>query len=432
MSGCVRKHLCYCTDCGRELARRLKGKVVQDCIVSKTCPKKISPVEKTTSKCYVCGADDPTCSVLHGSTYNHRNAYSLLLKLVSRKCTCYCQVCACKEFAVLGKKCKHKCPVCRREVDRIVVKDAVDDERIPALRRCKSAVIVREKLEAKISGIHTSVVPVQREPPNQTGDEGGLNTKRELAIRRYNETMSAIGKLLEKAPAVHGAKVPPGQRESSSQTVVKTKQNTQRSLTLRRYMKALSAFKKLVYVISDYSGAEVQLQQESSSQKIEEGGQNVKTCSVVELCEEAMSALEEMVKELLGNCDAETPDQQESTTLTVVKVKQITWWGDVMIGMHEKAKTVYNKLSEAVQAYSTVKTPTQQASSDQTVVEDTWTLRQVPLLYRCESATFSWDKQCPICQMPPDIDHESRCVSSRLTNCVVLQHLLQEAPLLLH
>ena len=311
-------------------------------------------------------------------------------------------------------------------MDRIVVKEAVDDERVPALRRCKSATIVRKKLEEKISGIHTSVVPVQREPPSQTGDGGGLNTQRELAIRRYNEAMSAIGKLLEKAPAVQEAEIP-SQQASSSQTVLETKQNTHRSFTLRRYMEALSAFKKLVDAISDYSGTEVQLRQEPSSQTVEEGGQNMQMYSVLELCEEAMSALEEMMKEFLGNCNVEIPGDQGSTCQAIAQVEQIEWWGDLTERTtYEKAKSAYNKLHEAVKAYSTAEPiirldrQIRKAPSDQTVLEDASTLRKGPLLHRCASATFSRDKQCPICQTTQDIDYESRCAYSPLTNCVVL------------
>ena len=243
-----------------------------------------------------------------------------------REHVCYCQVCACKEFAKeLAKKCKLKCPVCQREADRIVVKDAADDERVPALRRCKSAETVREELEEEILGMRRVVVPVQRDPPNQTVAEGARNAQKGLARDRYFEALHTIRKLLKETPAVQGAKVP-GQQESINRAIAKGKQNTQRG------------------------------------------------------------------------------DSRKST--------------------YEKTKAAFHKLEKALSASTAVGIPVQQAPSDQTVVEDTWTLRRVPLLHRCESATFSWDKQCPFCPTTQDIDHESRCVFIRSANCVVLRHLL--------
>ena len=346
----------------------------------------------------------------------------LLHAMMSRECTCYCQACACKEFAkVLAEKCKIKCPVCQREANRIVVNEAADDERVPALRRCKSAVTVREKLEEEVSGVHRAVVPVQRESSNQTIDEGIRKTNRELAIRRYNETMSAIRKLLEKTPAVQKAEIL-SQQVSSSQIVVKTRQNTPRSLTLSRYVKALSAIKKLVDAISDMCGAEIRLQQEPSSQRAEEDKQNSLTYSVMGLYEEAMSALEKVTEELLGNSYVEIPDHRKSTSQAVVEAIEHTRWGDLTKHTYEKTKAVFDKLREVVWSSTIVETLIKQAPSDQTVVEDTWPLRQVPLLHRCDSATFSWDRQCPICQTTQDVDPKSRCVSSRLTNCVPPRH----------
>ena len=345
----------------------------------------------------------------------------LLLKLMSRECTCYCQVCACKEFAkMLAEKSKLKCPVCQREADRIVVKNAADDERVPVLRRCRSADTIREKLEDEIFDMHRSVVPAQREPSSQTIAKGGLNTKRQLAMRKYNETISAIRKLKKEIFVLRKPEVPT-QQAPPSQMVTETGQNRQRSSTLRRYMEALSASKELVDVVSDCCGVEVQLQQEPSSQTAAEGGQNTQTCSVMRLCEEAMSALGEMAEALLRNCDAEIPDQQESTCQKVAEGKQNLQSGGLPKGTYEKTEAAFGKLRGTVSASTTVNAPIQKEPSDQTVVEDTWPLRQVPLLHRCDSATFSWDRQCPICQTTQDIDHESRCVSSCLTNCVAFQ-----------
>ena len=265
MSRDIRKHLCYCTDCGRELARRLKGRVPQVCVVSKAGQKKISPVAKMTAKCHVCGADDPTCSVLHGSTYEHKIIDLLLKTPVYRGHVCYCQLCACKEFGkVLAKKKKLKCPVCQRVVDRIVVKDDADDERVPTLRRCKSALIIREKLEEEISGVYRAVVSIQRESSSQTVDEAKRDLQKDLALSRYEETMSAIKKLQEGTFFVR--KEVQIQQKPPSQRIAEGRQATQRSLTLRRYLEALSAFKRLVNAISDYCEAEVQLQQGSLSQ----------------------------------------------------------------------------------------------------------------------------------------------------------------------
>ena len=80
---------------------------------------------------------------------------------------------------VLGKKCKLKCQVCQREANRIVVNEAADDERVPALRRCKSAMLAREL------------------PPSET------------AVRRTTERLMfdedldqiAIEEVLDKAPS---------------------------------------------------------------------------------------------------------------------------------------------------------------------------------------------------------------------------------------
>ena len=398
--------------------------------------------------------------------------------LMSRKCTCYCQVCACKEFAkVLAKKSKLRCPVCQREADRIVVKDAADDERVPALRRCKSAVIVREKLEEEILGMRRVVVPAQRESSKHAVDRSKRDTQIEVVVCRYN-AMSTIKKLLEKAQAVYRRKIP-GQQEPSSRMVDKPRQSTQRSLTLLRYMKALSSSKKLVDAISEYCSAEVQLHQETSSQTVDKprqntqrrltlhsyaallfaskelsdaifdsdgdevqlqekpltqnvakGRQNVQT-SVTGLCEEAMSALEKPAEELLGSCAAKDPCHRVSVNRKVAEGKQNTL-ADLFECRFMEVLSAFVKLPDAILASTAVETPVQQASSNQTVVEDTWTLRQVPLLHRCDSATFSWDTQCPFCKTIQHIDHKTKCVSSRLTNYVVLQHLLQEAPLLLH
>ena len=195
----------------------------------------------------------------------------LLHTLTFREHVCYCQVCACKEFVkALAKKCKLKCPVCQREADRIVVKDAVDDERVPALRRCRSAETVREKPKEEILNMHRAV-------------------------------MSA--------------------------------------------------------------------QQESTSQAVAEGKQAKKQR------------------------------------------------GDSRKGTYEKTEAAFGKLFEAISASTEVGTPVQQASSDHTVIEDTWTLRHASPLQRCESATFSCDNQCPFCETPSDIDHESKCISSCLTSC---------------
>ena len=420
MSGCVRKHLCYCADCGKELAKRLRGRGFRDCVVNKAGPKKISPVEKTTTKCYVCGADDPTCSVLHGSTYDHTNADSLSNTLVFREHTCYCQVCACKEYAkVLAEKHKLTCPVCQREADRIIFKDAVDDERVPTLRRIKSAVSFREKLEEEILVMHRGVVPVERDSSSQAVVEDERNAQRELAQCRLNETMAAIRKLQEGSVVVQKSEVS-SQQEPPNQRVAETRQNMQRSLTLRRYGEALSAFKKLVDAILDHCGAEVQLEQETPSETDEEGKQNLQTYSVMGLCEEAMSALEKIAEELLGNCDAEVPGHRESTSQTVADGRQNTKRGGLTEHTYKKTNSAFLKLYEAVWA---VETPVQQQTpSDQTVLEDASTLRQVPLPHRCESAMFSWDKQCPFCQTTPDTNQISKCVSVYLTNCVALQY----------
>ena len=341
---------------------------------------------------------------------------------MSRKCICYCQLCACKEYAkVLAEKCKLKCPLCQRKADRIVVKDAAGDERVTALRRCKSAATVREKLEEEILEMRKVVVPVQRESSNQTVDEGTRNMKRELAMHRYNETMSAIRKLLEITPAVQEAKVL-GHQGSSGQRVAETRQKKQRSLTLRRYVEALSHLMKLVYAISAYCEGEVQRHQEPSIQNAE-GRQTMQTYTMLRVCGEELSALEKVTKELFGNCNVEIPDHQVSTSQTVAEAGEHTRWGDLTKHTYEKTKAAFGMLHEAVWASTIAETPIQQAPSDQTVAENTRTLRQVSLLNRCESATFSWEKQCPICQKTQDIDHESRCVSSRLANSVVaLEH----------
>ena len=333
----------------------------------------------------------------------------------------------------LAKKCKLKCPVCQREADRIVVKNAADDERVPALRRCKSAVIVQKKLDEEILDMHRAVVPAQQVSSSQTVAEGGRSKQKDLAVSRYNETMSAIKKLQDGTFFIHTAKVP-SQQESPSQTVADRKQYTERRLTLGRYMKALSASKKLVDVILDYCGVEVQLQRESSSLTVAEGSQDKETYSVMKLCEEAMSTLEEMSEALLGNCDVEIPDHQESMSQMAAEGKQDkqAQTEDSKKGTYEKTKAAFGKLFEAISASTEVGTPVQQTPSDQTVIEDTWTLRHAPPLHRCESATFSWDKQCPFCPSTQDLDHESRCVFIRLANCVALRQLLQQASVLLH
>ena len=390
---------------------------------------------------------------------------------MSRECTCYCQVCACREFAkALGKKCKLKCPVCQRVADRIVVNDAVDDERVPSLRRCKSAVIVLEKLDEEISGVHRAMVPVRRESSSHTVAEDGPNTQKELVASRHNQIVFPIRKLCEKAPpALHRAvplrrgslsqtvakskrneqkdlvnrryneamcacrkleEIPstdhraklPSRQETPRQIVAKRRQDAQRSLTLRRYVEALCALKKLVDAVSDYCGAEVQLQQEPSSQIVEEGSQNMQTYSVMGLCENAMSALEKKADELLGNCETAISGHQEPTSHTVAEGKQNTQRGDSTKRPYEKTEAAIRKLYKAMSASTAVETPIQKAPTAQIVVKNTWTLRQVPLLHRCDSATFSWDTQCPICQMSPDVKHESKCVSSRLKSCVAPQY----------
>ena len=355
----------------------------------------------------MCGADSPTCSVLHGSTYDHRNANSLLHALMSRECTCYCQVCACKEFAkVLGKKCKLKCPACQRVVDRIIVKEAADDERVPALRRCKSAVIVREKLEDENLGMHRVVVPIQRESSSQTVAQGGQSTQREFVVHRCNKAITALKNFVDAASDKRAPEVQL-QQELSSQRVAEKRQNTQRSLTLRRYVQALSAFKKLVDAISNYCGAKVQLQQEPSSQNPAKGRQNAQTYAVMGLCEKAMSALEKTAEELLGKRGAEIPGHRESTSQPVAEGKQHKRRGDLRKRQHQKTMSTFLKLKKKIKIYSTVRSSLNQALSDQTVVEDASTLRKVPLLHRCDSAMFSWDKQCPLCQMTRDVNQES-------------------------
>ena len=332
----------------------------------------------------------------------------LLHAFMFRECTCYCQVCACKEFVkVFAKKCKIKCPVCQREADRIVVKNAADDERVSSLRRCKSAMIVREKLEEEILGMHKDVIPVKRESSDQTVDGLKPNEQKDLVKRRYNETMCACEKLEEITSADHRAEVP-SRQESPSQAVVKRGQNMLRSLTLRRYVEALSAFKKLVDAFSNDCGAEVQLQQESSNRTVAKDGQRMQNYSMLGLCEEAMVALTKMAEELLGNCDAGIPGHRDSTSKTVTEGNQNTQRGKLTKDTGEKVEAAFDKLYDATVAYITDDTPVQEAPSDQTVVKNTWTLRQVPLLHRCDSATFSWEKQCPICQTTPDIDHESK------------------------
>ena len=338
--------------------------------------------------------------------------------LMFREHTCYCQVCACKEFAkALATKCKLKCPVCQREADRIVVKDADDDERVPALRRCKSTETVREKLDEQTLDMHRAVVLAQRKSSSQIA-EGGRRTQKDLVESRFKETLSAIKKLHKRTSFVQKAEVP-SQQERSSQTVTDGKQYSERCLTLCRYMEALSAFKKLVDVILDYCGVEVQLQRKSSSHAVAEGSQNKQTYSVMKLCEEAMSTLEEMAEVLLCNCDVEIPDHQESMSQMVAEGKQDnqTQTEDSKKGTYEKTKAAFGKLFEAISASTAVGTPVQQTPSDHTVIEDTWTLRHAPPLQRCESATFSCDNQCPFCETPSDIDHESKCVSSCLASC---------------
>ena len=448
---------------------------------------------------------------------------------MSRECTCYCQLCACKEFAkVLAEKCVLKCPVCQREADRIVVKDAADDQRVPALRRCKSVATVREKQE-KISDVHRAVVSVQRESSSQTVAEGGQNTQKDLAVSRYIETMYAIRTLLEETPTLQKAEIILRQ-EPPSQKAAENRQHTQRSLRLLRYIKALSACKKLFDAITNFCGGGVQLPLKLSNQIVEEGKQNAQTYSITPpfeegrnivmeggrnivmeggrnivmeggrnivmeggrnivmeggrnivmeggrnivmeggrnivmeggrnivmeggrniamgggeaadlsnnykteipnqkasasqtvedkqnaqaysvtgLCDEAMSSLEDMAGVLLGNCDAEFPGHPESTRQKVAEGKQNTQNGGLPKGTYEKTEAAFDKLFDVICNFIAVETPVQQAASDQTVVEGAWTLRQVPLLHRCESATFSWDKQCPICQTTPDIDHESK------------------------
>ena len=357
----------------------------------------------------------------------------LLYALVSREHTCYCQVCACKEFAkALAKKCKMKCPVCQREADRIVVRDAADDERVPILRRCKSAVTVRQKPDVEIIDVHRAVVLAQRKSSSQIA-EGGRRTQKDLVESRHRETMSAIKKMQEGTSFVQKAEVP-SQQEPYSQTVADRKQHTERRLALRRYMEALSAFKKLVDVILDYCGVEVQLQRKSSSHAVAEGSQNKQTYSVTKLCEEAMCTLEETAEMFMGNCDVEIPDHQESMSQMVAEGKQDnqTQTEDSRKSTYEKTKAAFGKLFEAISASTIVGTPVQQTPSDQTVIEDTWTLRRVPPLHRCESATFSWDKQCPFCPTTQDIDHESRSVFIRSANCIALRHLLQQTSVLLH
>ena len=336
-----------------------------------------------------------------------------------REHTCYCQVCACKEYAkVLAEKHKLTCPVCQREADRIIFKDAVDDERVPTLRRIKSAVSFREKLEEEILVMHRGVVPVERDSSSQAVVEDGRNAQRELAQCRLNETMAAIRKLQEGSVVVQKPEVS-SQQEPPNQRVAETKQNMQRSLTLRRYGEALSAFKKLVDAILDHCGAEVQLEQETPSETDEEGKQNLQTYSVMGLCEEAMSALEKIAEELLGNCDVEVPGHRESTSQTVADGRQNTKRGGLTEHTYKKTNSAFLKLYEAVWA---VETPVQQAPTDQTALEDTSSVRQVPLPHRYESAMFSWDKQCPFCQTTPDINQISKCVSVYLTNCVTLQY----------
>ena len=377
----------------------------------------------------------------------------LLHASIFREHTCYCQVCACKEFSkVLAEKRKLKCPVCQREADRIVVKDAADDERFPTLRRCKSAATVREKLEDEILDMHKAVIPDQRKPSSQTVTKSERNMQRESAACRYNETLSAIRKLQKGTFVFQKAEVQ-NQQEPPNQIVSETRQITQRSFTLRNYVEALSAFKKLVDAISDCCGAEVQLQEKppsqtveegkqntqkdsvtglceetksasektagESSQTAEEGKQNTKTYSVMGLCEEAMSALEKTAEELLGKCDTEIRRHQESTSQTDAGGRENTQRGNITKGTRQKTKSAFRKLKKAILACTAVKAPVQQAPPDQTIVEETWSVRQVPLLSRSESATFSWDKQCPFCQMTPDVYRESKCVSSCLTNCVV-------------
>ena len=431
MSGCLRKHLCYCTDCGKELAKKLRGRRFRDCVVNKVGQKKIPPVEKTTSKCYVCGADDPTCTVLHGSTYDHTNADSFSHTSMFREHTCYCQICACKEFAeALAEKRKLRCPVCQREADRIIVKDAADDGRVPTLRRCKSAVTIREKLEEEILGMHRAEVPSQQVPPSGIGAEKRRHWIRIFALRKYMEALSAFRRQVDAILDYSGAEVQL-QKESWIGMAVERGQSSIRSFTLRRYVEALSAFKKLVDALSDYCGAEIQLQQETSSQTVEEGKQNLQTCSVMGLCEEAMSALEKIVEELLGICDAEIPGHQESTSQTVADGRQNTKRGGLTEHTRQNTKSVFRKLKKAILTSTAVATPVRQAPVNQTVVQHASSVGQAPLLQKCESATFSWDKKCPFCRISPDANQESKYVFlfDELRCTPVLLH---QAPLLLY
>ena len=384
-----------------------------------------------------------------------------------REHTCYCQVCACKEFAkVLAKKRKLTCPVCRREVDRIVVRDAADDKRFPTLRRCKSAVTVREKLEEEILGMHKAVVPDQRDSSSQKFDEAGCDTPCNIVWDRRDETMAAIRNLQEWSVIVQKSEVSGHQestswtvaeggwnfpwsraysrymtrkffaylyrvnaasdsggsevqlqQESPSQIVAERRQDRRGRSTVRRCMEALSAFKKLVYAISDHCAAEVQLEEEPSSPTIEQDEQNTQTYSMMGLCEEAMSALEKTAEELLSNCDFEIQGQQESTSQTVVEGRQQTQRGVLTKDTFEKTESAFDKLDDAIWAANT---PDQQAPTDQTVDPDASSVRRVPLLHRCGSATFSWEKDCPFCQTIPNVNQESKCVYDSLPNCIVV------------
>ena len=113
----------------------------------------------------------------------------LLQALLSREHLCYCQSCACKEVAKsLAKKSKIKCPICQKDAERIIVKDAAVEEQVPILRRVQSAMSVLEKLPQATSNENVANSPVQPGPSNQPADDDTSNNREPVPRLRRCES----------------------------------------------------------------------------------------------------------------------------------------------------------------------------------------------------------------------------------------------------
>ena len=151
------------------------------------------------------------------------------------------------------------------------------------------------------------------------------------------------------------------------------------------------------------------------------------------LCYCHSCARREAAKALAKKCKIKCPVCQKDAERIIVKDAVI----EEALSRLRRVNSAMPDLEKLPQATvpneSLVKFPVQPGPSNQPSIEDTSSREPVPQLRRCESATFSWDKRCPICKIDPEsaINQENKCD----TLCIDLHStpsMLQDSSLLLH